>query len=95
MFLTDHKVFLRTNKEEVEEEIKKVKSMGFKIVPVGIGPHIDIWELERIDNGRSKVKRFGEYENPKIVGKNIFHGMLLFGKIKHRILLGAEWGIIE
>ena len=95
MFLTDHKVCLRHKKEHVEEEIKKVIEKGFKIVPVGIGPHIDLRELERINNGRSKVKRFGEYANPEIVGKNILRGMLLFGIIKHRILLGAEWGNIE
>ena len=64
-------------------------------MPVGIGPHIDIRELERINNDRGKVKRFGEYANPEIVGKNILQGMLLFGIIKHRILLGAEWGNIE
>lgn len=95
MFLTDHKVCVRHEKEQVEEEIEKIKEKGFKIVPVGIGPHIDIRELERINNDGSKVKRFGEYANPEIVGKNILHGMLLFGIIKHRILLGAEWRNIE
>ena len=90
MFLTDHKVCLRHKKEHVEEEIKKVKEKGFKIVPVGIGPHIDIGELKRIKNDSSKVKRFGEYANPEIVGKKILHGMLLFGIIKHPILLGTE-----
>ena len=100
MFLTDHKVCLKHEKEQAEEEIEKVKEKGFKIVPVGIGPHIGIQGLERINKGRSNVKCFGEYANPEIVGKNILHGMLLFGIIKHRILLGqdvlgAEWGNIE
>lgn len=95
MFLTDHKVCLRHEKEQVEEEIKKVKEKGFKIVPVGIGPHIDIRELETINSDGRKVKRFGEYANPEIVGKNILHGMFLFGIIKHRLLLGTEWGNIE
>ena len=72
MFLTDHKVCLRHKKEHVEEEIKKVKEKGFKIVPVGIGPHIDIGELKRISNDSSKIKRFGEYANPEIVGKKNF-----------------------
>ena len=94
MFLTDHKVCLRHEKEHVKEEIKDVEKKGFQIVPVGIGPHIDIQELKTINNDRSKVKRFGEYTDPEIVGKHILHGML-FGIIKHRILLGAEWGNIE
>lgn len=95
MFLTDHKVCLRHEKEHVIEEIEKVKEKRFKIVPVGIGPHIDIRELERINSDGRKVKRFGEYANPEIVGKSILHGMLLFGIIKHRIILDTEWGNIE
>ena len=95
MILTDHKVCERHKKEHVKEEIKKVEERGFKIVPVGIGPHINVRELERINNDRSKVKRFGEYANPEIVGKSILHGMLLFGIIELRILLGAKWGNIE
>ena len=95
MILTAHKVCERHKKEHVKEEIKKVKEKGFKIVPVGIGPHIDIRELETINSDGHKVKRFGEYANPEIVGKSILHGMLLFGIIELRILLGAEWGNIE
>ena len=49
--------------------------MGIKIVPVGIGPHISIRELERIDREGSKVMHFGEYANPREAGKKIWHGM--------------------
>ena len=49
--------------------------MGVKIVPVGIGPHINICELERIDREGSKVMHFGEYANPREAGKKIWHGM--------------------
>ena len=49
--------------------------MGVKIVPVGIGPHINIRELERIDREGSKVMHFGEYANPREAGKKIWHGM--------------------
>ena len=49
--------------------------MGIKIVPVGIGPHINIRELERIDREGSKVMHFGEYANPREAGKKIWHGM--------------------
>ena len=49
--------------------------MGIKTVPVGIGPHINIRELERIDREGSKVMHFGEYANPREAGKKIWHGM--------------------
>ena len=49
--------------------------MGIKTVPVGIGPHINIRELERIDREGSKVMHFGEYANPREVAKKIWHGM--------------------
>ena len=75
MLLTDHKICLREYRKRVKEEIKKVKEMGVKIVPVGIGPHINICELERIDREGSKVMHFGEYANPREAGKKIWHGM--------------------
>ena len=49
--------------------------MGIKTVPVGIGPHINIRELERIDREGSKVMHFGENANPREAGKKIWHGM--------------------
>lgn len=50
--------------------------MGIKLVPVGIGSHINIRELERINNDGRDVIHFGEYENPKNVGRKIMHGTL-------------------
>ena len=82
MLLTDHKVCLKQNKELVEKEIQKIKEMGIRILSVGIGSHIDIRELKKINSDERKVMRFGEYTNKEIVGKSISHGMLLFGIIK-------------
>lgn len=50
--------------------------MGVKIVPVGIGSHIDIRELERINSDGRKVMNFGECANPEIVGKSVSYGTL-------------------
>ena len=58
--------------------------MGIKIVPVGIGPHINIRELERIDREGSKVMHFGEYANPRGVAKKIWHGM--FRMLQKKVL---------
>ena len=83
MLFTDHKVCLKQNKELVEKEIKKIKEIqGITILSVGIGSHIDIRELKKINSDERKVMRFGEYTNKEIVGESISHGMLLFGTIK-------------
>ena len=84
MLLTDHKICLREYRKRVKEEIKKVKEMGIKIVPVGIGPHINIRELERIDREGSRVMHFGEYANPREVAKKIWHGM--FRMLQKKVL---------
>ena len=77
MFFTDHKICLkRQYKEFIEKRIQPIKEMGVKIVPVGIGSHIDIRELEKINSDGRKVMHFGEYANPKIVGKSVSYGTL-------------------
>ncbi|XP_078372504.1 uncharacterized protein LOC144656151 isoform X2 [Oculina patagonica] len=74
IFFTDHKTCLKSQKDLVKEQVKKVKvDMGIKLVPVGIGSHINIRELERINNDGRDAIHFGEYENPKNVGKKIMH----------------------
>ncbi|CAH3165027.1 unnamed protein product, partial [Porites evermanni] len=78
VFFTDHKICLRQYKEFVKEKIQHIKEMGIKIVPVGIGSHIDIRELERINSDGRKVMHFGEYANPEIVGKSVSYE--LYGK---------------
>ena len=94
MLFTDHKVCLKQNKELVEEEIKKIKEIqGITILSVGIGSHIDIRELKKINSDERKVMRFGEYTNKEIVGESISHGMLLFGskpKVDRYYVVKAE-----
>ena len=76
VLLTDHQT-TRGDKKNVEEEVKEVKKMGVNIVPVGMGPRIDIQELERISGDGHKILHFGEYANPKTVGNSILHGMFI------------------
>ena len=76
VLLTDHQTCLRQDKERVKEEIKKIKEMGIKLVPVGIGPRINMRDLERINNDGREVMHFGEYANTKGVGTQICHGTL-------------------
>lgn len=77
VLLTDQKICLRQDKKDLEEEVKKVKEMGVNILPVGMGPHIDIRELEGINRDGHKIMHFGEYANPKTVGNSIFNGMCI------------------
>ena len=60
---------------------------------MGIGSHIDIRELKKINSDERKVMRFGEYTNKEIVGESISHGMLLFGskpKVDRYYVVKAE-----
>ena len=96
VLLTDHKICPRYLMEHVEEEVNKVKQMGVIILPVGMGPHIDIWELERINGDGHKIMHFGEYANPKTVGNSIFNGMFIVDTgfcIKTKIAPCAEESI--
>lgn len=96
VLLTDQKICLRQDKKDVEEEVKKVKEMGVNILPVGIGPHIDIRELEGINRDGHKIMHFGEYANPKTVGNSIFNGMFMVDAgfcIKTKIVTCAEESI--
>jgi len=65
------------HKKYVEKEVKEVKNREVNIVPVGIGPRIDIQELERISGDGHKILHFGEYANQKTVGNSILHGMFI------------------
>jgi len=76
VLFTDHKICLRQDKELVKDQVNKIKEMGIKLVPVGIGPHINIRELERINNDGHEIMHFGEYADPRSVGKTIWHGRL-------------------
>ena len=96
VLLTDQKICLRQDKKDVEEEVKKVKEMGVNILPVGMGPHIDIRELEGINRDGHKIMHFVEYANPKTVGKSIFNGMFIVDAgfcIKTKIATCAEESI--
>ena len=96
VLLTDQKICLRQDKKDVEEEVKKVKEMGVNILPVGMGPHIDIRELEGINRDGHKIMHFGEYANPKTVGNSIFNGMFIVDTgfcIKTKIAPCAEESI--
>ena len=52
--------------------LNEIKAMGVKVVPVGIGEHPKLSELEEI---ASSALRFGDYESPKTIGKAIIHGI--------------------
>lgn len=45
-----------------------------KLLPVAIGTHVDIRELEKITNNKLDIIHFGESEKPETVCKRIWHG---------------------
>ncbi len=78
IFFTDHKLCVKYEKgavKSVKDEVLKVTER-MRMVPVGIGSHINIRELERINNDGRDIIHVGEYEYPENVGKKIMHGTL-------------------
>ncbi|XP_078372507.1 uncharacterized protein LOC144656151 isoform X5 [Oculina patagonica] len=75
IFFTDHKLCVKYEKgavKSVKDEVLKVTER-MRMVPVGIGSHINIRELERINNDGRDIIHVGEYEYPEKVGKKIMH----------------------
>ena len=44
-----------------------------QLLPIAIGRHVNLKELQKINNGR-EVPMFGEYEDPEKVGTKIIQG---------------------
>ena len=55
--------------------LNEIKSMGVRVVPVGIGEHPKLSELEEIASSNVSALRFGDYEAPRTIGKAIVHGI--------------------
>lgn len=72
--LTDNRVCLRHEKDQVRKRVEEVKSLGVKIVPVAIGVRANLKELEKIKDSESDVIHSGEYEDYRKVGKKILFG---------------------
>lgn len=74
VILTDHRVCLRHEKDQVRKRVEEVRSLGVKIVPVAIGLRANLRELEKIKGSESDVIHCGEYEEYRKVGKEILFG---------------------
>ena len=68
IILTDHRTCLWNENDQVMEETAKVKNKQIKVITVALGPHVNIRELEDIDDG-PEVLHFGENESSQTVGK--------------------------
>lgn len=73
IFFTDYKASLKSDSDQVQNHVKKLT--GVKLLPVGVGPHIDIRELEKITSKGFNVIHVGECENPDTVRERIWHGI--------------------
>ena len=58
--------------------LNEIKAMDVKVVPVGIGEHPKLSELEQIASSGVSALRFGDYEAPRTVGRAIVHGIRTF-----------------
>ena len=72
--LTDHRTCARNKKQKVKEKVGELSDV--KLVPIGIGRHVNLKELQKINNG-CEVPMFGEYEDPEKVGTKIIQGAFM------------------
>ena len=72
--LTDHRTCARNKTQKVKEKVGKLSDV--KLVPIGIGRHVNLKELQKINNG-CEVPMFGEYEDPEKVGTKIIQGAFM------------------
>lgn len=70
IILTDHRTCIWDENEQVMNETTNVKTNQIKVVTVAFGPHINIRELQDIDDG-PEVLHFGENESLRTVGKRL------------------------
>ena len=77
IYFTDDRVSLKRNLQGVQTQAKKLgEEKEINLLPVGIGPQIDLKELKDITKFNKKdlnVIHVG-YENPETVRKIIWHG---------------------
>lgn len=76
IYFTDDGISLKRKLRRVQSQAKELGEEGINLLPVGIGPNIDIKELKDITKFNSKdlnVIHVGEYENPETVRKIIWH----------------------
>lgn len=86
IYLTDHKTSLRRKIKKVKRRARDLaKKRETNLLPVGIGPYIDIRELEEVtkeNNQDLNVIHVGEYENPdtirKIIWRELHHGKSVY-----------------
>lgn len=72
--LTDHRTCTRNKKEKVKERVEEIRKLPVdKLLPIAIGRHINIRELQDLQH-RIKVPMFGEYEDAKKIATKILHG---------------------
>lgn len=73
--LTDHRTCARNEKQKVKEKIEEILR-DVKLLPIAIGRHVNLKELQKINNCR-EVPMFGEYEDPAKVGTKIIQGAFM------------------
>ncbi|XP_078356168.1 uncharacterized protein LOC144640972 isoform X2 [Oculina patagonica] len=71
IIFTDHQTSLKHERTLVENQVNDMK--GINLVPVAIGSHVNIRELEKIANNGHDIIHFGEFEKPETVSKRIWH----------------------
>ena len=56
--------------------LDELKKLGVQLVPVGVGEHVKLSELNKIASENVTALHYGEYESPRTLGTAIIQGKL-------------------
>ena len=58
--------------------LDELKELGVKLVPVGVGEHPKLSELNKIASEHVTALHYGEYESPRTLGIAVIQGKLCY-----------------
>ena len=74
VFTNDKLSMVVARDKDLNSLVNEIKDLGVQIIPVGIGEHAKLSDLEQIASKSIPALHFGEYEAPKTLGVAIVQG---------------------
>lgn len=76
VFVNDTLNMVGTRDKPLTSLLDEFKELGVQLVPVGVGDHAKLSELNKIASEEVTALHYGEYESPRTLGTAIIQGKL-------------------
>lgn len=76
VFVNDTLNMVSARGKPLEPLLDELKELGVKLVPVGVGEHAKLSELNKIASNDVTALHYGEYESPRTLGTAVIQGNL-------------------